>query len=288
MKGHMLLIALAFTRAVALSVSDYAGTQPECTHDRETAFRSIRDGSGTLWVFHTTHNAGTSLKNIIDGNMPEAKYSHVQGVSLEPGHWYYDSLFGEGGLRSDPLNKLVPCDSNKFVSVYPVRHPLPRILTGDGSWTTNATANTDKCNTDNYGLRKLLGKPFGVPLSREDIERAKRRVESFDVVLDTATFGDSVGAMCKAVGFSECTLQTLNHLLTKNSARTEEDVLERVGPSVFAKWKELNAPEIEVYQYAKKLAADFVARHSGVTEQKDSSKVDAEDEFSSAHTWVCN
>jgi len=282
MKGYMLLIALAVTRAVSLSVPVYAGTQPECSHDRETAFRSIRAGTGSLWVFHTTHNAGSNLRGLISKNMPEANYSDAQGVSLEPGHWYYDNLYGEYGLHPNPLNELVPCDSNKFVSVYPVRHPLPRILTGDGMFTTNATANTDKCNTDNYGLRKLLGKPFGIPLSREDIERAKRRLESFDIVLDVATFGDSVGAMCRAIGFSDCELNKAAYV------RTEEDVLEGVGPSVFAKWKERNAPEIELYLHAKKLAADFVARNPGASaERPDSSKVAANDEDTSAHTWVC-
>lgn len=290
MKRHMLLTALAITRAASLSVSVNVDTEPECSHDREAAIRSVRDGTGTLWMFHTTHNAGTSLRQLIDVYMPEAEYSRSQGFSLEPGHWYYESLFGEGGLRPEPLNELVPCDSDNFVSVYPARHPLPRILVHDDMWTSNATANTDKCNTDNYGLRKLLGIRSGVPLGREDIERAKRRLESFDVVLDMATLGDSVGAMCKALGFSDCKLQHLRNG-GSTAAHSEEDVLEKVGPSTFAKWKERNAPEIEVYEHAKKLAADFVARNPGASataEPKNSSRGAAtKDEDTSAHTWVC-
>lgn len=289
MHGLMLLTALAVARAVSLSLSLHVGTVAECSHDQEVAFRSIQDGTGSIWVFHVTHNAGTSLHNLMMKHMPiGATPYHVKGqnLTLEPGHYYYDNLFGERGLDPFPLKEQVPCDSDKFVSVFPVRNPLPRILTGDGMWTTSAIQNTDKCNTDNYGLRKLLGKSFQGPINRSDIEFAKRRLESFDIVLDIATYEDSVGAMCKALGFSECVLPHRN----SHSAFSEDDVLETVGPELFAKWKERNAPELEVYRHAQKLAADFVARYHGAlapdARQQEQVLENADDSL--AHErWLC-
>jgi len=290
MRGLLLLTALA----VAGAFSFRGETLAECSHDREAAFRSIQDGTGSIWIFHVTHNAGSSLKTLINQHMPMGPtpvYERGQDVSLEPGHFYYDNLFGESGLHSYPLQEQVPCESNKFVSVFPVRHPLPRILTHDGSWTTSATTNTDKCNTDNYGLRKLLGKSFQDSINRADIEFAKRRLESFDIVLDTATYNESAGAMCKALGFSEseCVMTHVNQA-HPDSAVSEHDVLDKVGPDVFAKWKERNAPELEVYRHAQKLAADFVARYPGarVLDSQEQKRVQEKADDSLAHErWLC-
>jgi hypothetical protein len=285
----MLGLVLPITLAIARAVSLHVGTPlAECSHDQEAAFRSIQDGTGSVWAFHVTHNAGTSFKSLISGYMPMGEQPHRENgqLALEPGRYYYDNLYGEGGLNSVPLKEQVPCDTNKFVSIFPVRNPLPRILSGDGSWTTSANKYTDKCNTDNYGLRKLLGKSFWAPINRTDIEFAKRRLESFDIVLDIATYEDSVGAMCKALGFSECVLPHRN----SHSAFSEDDVLETVGPELFAKWKERNAPELEVYRHAQKLAADFVARYHGAlapdARQQEQVLENADDSL--AHErWLC-
>jgi len=289
MRGLLLLTALA----VASAFSFRGDTLAECSHDREAAFRSIQDGTGSIWIFHVTHNAGSSLKTLINQHMsegPKPFYERGQDVSLEPGRFYYDNLFGESGLHSYPLQEHVPCESNKFVSVFPVRNPLPRILTHDGSWTPSAAANTDKCNTDNYGLRKLLGKSFQDSISRADIEFAKRRLESFDIVMDIAAYDESAGAMCKALGFSECVMPHVNqaHL---NSAVSEQDVLDKVGPDVFAKWKERNAPELEVYRHAQKLAADFVARYPGARvpdPQEQKRTVEQADDTLAHERWLCD
>jgi hypothetical protein len=287
MHGLLLIIALAVARAVSLHV----GTLAECFHDRKAAFQSIQDGTGSIWIFHVTHNAGTSLQGLISKHVPMgATPYHLQGqnFTLEPGRYYYDNLIGERGLGSFPLKEQVPCDSNKFVSIFPVRNPLPRILTYDGSWTTTATENTDKCNTDNYGLRKLLGKSSQDPINGTDIEFAKRRLESFDIVLDVATYKESAGAMCKALGFSECVLPHMNS--HHHAAFSEDDILEKVGPELFAKWKQRNAPELEVYQHAQKLAADFVARYQGAraldSQEQEQVQEKADDQFAHGR-WLC-
>jgi len=264
MQRYLLLSALAFARAVSLRV----GTVAECSHDREAAFRSIQDRSGSLWMFHVTHNAGTSIGHLITQHLTRGRSTAEHGLTFEKGSYYSDEIIGEYGFGPRPLNEQVPCDSNRFVSIFPVRNPLPRILTADGAWTTTSTGHTEDCNTDNYGLRKLVGKSFHDPINRTDIEFAKRRLESFDIVMDVAALKESAGAMCRALGFSACTLPQINKgsgLLSpgQQSAASEEDVLEKVGPDLFAKWKERNAPELEVYRYAQKLSADFVARYPG-------------------------
>jgi len=61
MHGLLLLAALAAARAFSFRGEPLA----ECSHDREAAFRSIQDGTGSVWLFHVTHNAGTSLINMM-------------------------------------------------------------------------------------------------------------------------------------------------------------------------------------------------------------------------------
>jgi len=281
---RLVFIALAFVRAVSLHV----GFQAECSHDGEAAIRSIQNKQGSLWVFHTTHNAGTSIKALLEQNLPPATYKDsglLPEYQLEAGRYYYGAFAGEGGLKSNPLNEQVPCDSNKFLSVYPMRHPLVRILAGDGNWITTADANTDKCNTDNYGLRKLIGKNFGEPLNRTDVELAKQRLESFDIILDVMTLDESVGAMCQALGFRNCALPTLG--IDRDTAKTEEDVLERVGQERFNEWKVRNGPEIEVYQYGQKLAAAFVDRYPGPPADVRPLRLKSLDGALSTERWIC-
>ena len=173
------LAALVCAPAAGLQLEPHhAKASPECEHNREAAFRNFQEGRGSLWLFHVTHNAGTSLLLSLIKENAELSELHVdpsvgmRESDLQPRKVYYDGIYGEGGLRSAPLSEQVPCKSDRFVSIIAVRNPLLRILSGDGHWTTNATHYTDKCNVDNYGLRKLVGRSFSETLTPEDVKLA--------------------------------------------------------------------------------------------------------------------
>jgi len=258
----------------------------ECSHDRQSAFESLRNGSGSLWLFHVTHNAGTSLLRFLGDNLERSTLKNhddrLRAGDLEPGHFYY-GVAGEIGLRAEPFQSQMPCESDRFVSVFPVRDPLPRILTGDGSFTTTAYNNTDGCNTQNYGLRKLIGKDFRQPLTAQDVEFAKRRIASFDIILDVATLEDSVASMCVALGFQKCDL----HKASGHGVKTSQEVLEEVGPAVYSKWRERNAPEIELYEYAQKLAADFVRKYPSPRPPQEVGRAQEAEDRAGSDRWIC-
>lgn len=291
----LVLVALPFllpaSALQSTGPSTHRAGQVECSHDREAALRNLRRGSASLWIFHTTHHAGTSLNAVIDANMEMSSVEHgssgLQEAELELGRWYYDKLFGEGGLLPAPLQSQVPCESDKFVSVYPTRDPIARILSGDGRWTTNATHYTDSCNTDNYGLRKLIGKAFGEALTPQDVELAKRRLDSFDAVLDVSSMADSVNALCKAAEFKVCTHPWVSG---KHHVLSREEILELVGPRVYETWMRRNAPELEMYAHAQQLAQNFINEYPRAHDGFPAPAREEGDSVQAADTdrWLCH
>lgn len=265
--------------------------QAECSHDREAALANWKSGKASLWGLHVTHQGSLTIGEMLANNFQEATQNgkvkrRIREENLEPGRYYLRSLISELGLASSPMKEQVPCNSSKFVSFFVVRDPVSRIIEGDGTWTTTADHHVDSCNTDNYGLRKLIGKSFqhGGPFTREDVEFAKRRLDSFDIVLDMATFDRSVGAMCQALGLTDCRLRQNEW----KGIATQQEVLERVGPETYKRWVERNAPELEVYEYGKQLASNFIAQHPEarmpeLMEMRTKAGVEAE----SSQKWIC-
>lgn len=287
------LAALAFSPAAGLQLEPQAEAfPPECEHDREAAFRNFQEGRGSLWLFHVTHNAGTSLLQLVKENAELSEFRVDPNVGmresdLEPGKVYYDWVFGEQGLRSRPFSEQVPCKSDRFVSVFAVRNPLPRILSGDGMWTTNATDYTDRCNTDNYGLRKLVGRRFEEALTPDDVKLAKSRLQAFDIILDVETMYESMGGMCKALGFKSCPRPWVG---SNHGATSLEEVKAKVGPAVFNKWMEINAPELEVYQFAQKISREFLGNYRMPPDVPNATRAEAAhevDDTSDQH-WICS
>jgi len=223
--------------------------QPECSHNRQAALKNYKEGKANAWFFHITHHAGTTLRKMAkendiskDDNFAHMESDHRAGtLTINPKILYTD--FTEKDLPKN-LAESLPCNSDEFVSIINIRDPIWRILSGDGSWVTNGTLNTDACNTDNYGLRKLIGKGFGNALTESDVAFAKQRLEMFDIVIDVAQISDSMKMLCSELGWKKCSVEQ----------RPQADPKTMVPPEVYEKWVQRNRPELEVYRYAQTLS----------------------------------
>ncbi|CAK0807995.1 unnamed protein product, partial [Prorocentrum cordatum] len=161
---------------------------------------------GRLFFFHITHHAGTNIKSIL-------KLSGLCEINADPFlvapdnstlRWF-NVWKEESEIPPEDLSSFMPCDSDGFVSVVSLRDPIERTFAGDGMWKTFANGtNMDMCSSDNYGLRKLIDKPLPANLSWEDVEFAKRRLASFDLIIDQGNYATSMKLLCAELGLSYC------------------------------------------------------------------------------------
>jgi len=159
-------------------------------------------------------------------------------------HRWINFYFEEELLPNANLTQALPLLADDVVSLTSVRDPIGRIFSGDGMWkTTPEGENMDKCNTDNYGLRKIIGKRFNQHLTWEDVEFAKRRLERFDVVLDQGDFVESSKLLCAELGWSYCGVDSKPH------RRPEEYLSKEKYDYLVHK----NRFELAFYKYAQEL-----------------------------------
>jgi hypothetical protein len=272
------------------SVTASSGTsRAECEHDRAKAISNFRRGSGAIWFYHITHNAGTSFRYVAQKNTKE--HTPPKGSV-----WYQDApptsfsfpweeKMLPSGVR---LEQIMPCTSDDWVSVISMRHPVGRILSGDGRWTTTGQYNVNNCNTDNYGLRMLIGKKFDEPITKEDVALAKQRLDSFDFVLDVGDFTRSLKEMCYELGWSNCT----QHPMQLQQARSHQNTSaqDKVPAELYAKWMHRNRYEIELYQYAQNISRRLIATLPMEAEELKSLTETSEsfaDQSESDLEWIC-
>jgi len=229
---------------------------PECMHDRDRTLENVKRGSGSIWIYHTTHHAGTYLRITAEkngwkdaGSTGRKNGCALGEADLQDHQFFYDGVCGEHGMYGvTNLGKSFPCSSDKFFKITSMRHPVLRILAQNNT-------SLDDCGTDNYGLRKLIGKPFGEPITKADVELAKARLSAFDIVLDVEHLHTGIPALCEKLGWTEnCKNEWGNHQDADAKHKAKLAALKNDQPLVYQKWVNRNAPEMEVYEHAKKLA----------------------------------
>jgi len=230
--------------------------QPESVaFNTELAFQNVKNGIGSVWLFHTTHNAGTSLLALFEQQglswKRKGRGCFIQEADLATPTLFYDDVCGERGIFGDSQfgdfgNRFVR-NTSKLVTVYPIRHPIHRNMAGGGnSWETCP----DAWFMDNYGLRKLIGLEPGVPITKAHIEFAKARAASFDIIADMTEFSKGLEVLCGSFGW-DCK----NSHPGKDSEHSNKvDKLKQNHNDIYNRWVKLNAPEIEFYEFAKKLS----------------------------------
>lgn len=241
----------------------------------------MNSGAGSVWLFHTTHNAGTSLLRLFKAHgyvwNPDSRHHNQtsQGGGkagcfieekdlVQPKSLFYDDVCGERGMNVPigEFDKKFSRNSDKLLTIYPIRHPLHRNMAGDrmGGWEQYP----DGCFTDNYGLRKLLGIGFDVHIEKHHIEAAKARAASFDIVMDMTNFTKGIETLCSHLDWS-----------CKNNGpvvdQAHQDRLSHFRSEhrdIYNRWVERNAPEMEFYEFAKELSQRRLADLSKVKEEK--------------------
>jgi len=219
------------------------------------AIENVKRGTGSVWLFHTTHNAGTSLKDLFQGeglspsNQDPSCSIDETDLEINPKTLYYDNVCGEYGItqKIGDFGKKFSRNSNKLVAVYPIRHPILRIMSGDGDGTWEEYP--DGCFTDNYGLRKVLGLDIDVSITQDHIEAAKARAASFDIIADMTKFSEGMETICQSFYW---TCENANPDLDIQH-ENKMDKIKRDHPEIYQRWLKRNAPEIEFYEFARAL-----------------------------------
>lgn len=226
----------------------------ECVHDREAAFRNAREGKACQWFYHITHHGGTTLTQLAESNGrsidKDTKLLDSQDTSCSAasGGSTLFKQYQEYAITGS-LGERVPCTRDDFVSIILVRDPLSRIMSHDAGDETNLESNfahMDGCHTDNYGLRKFIGKmSLAEPVTMEDVEFAKRRLRSFDLIIDVGDYHNQATQLCEKLGWSNCEVE----------ARDHQDPRDIMPAAIYEELSRKNQPEIAFYEYARQLAA---------------------------------
>jgi len=281
--------------------SDEVDVKPECIHsgltlseyihNRARALDNAKQHKSSIWIFHITHHAGTSLKGFAEANGWQTTVlpAHLCGLKLEELQdraLYYDSVCGEHGMTGVVnLADSFPCSSDKLFMITSMRNPILRIIAGGGGYPQNP--NTDDCGTDNFALRKLIDKPFGEPITRADVELAKARLSAFDIVVDAENMGNTIPALCGMLGWTEkCTGGALDAAETDQIHAAKLVAFQQDHPDLYHKWVKRNAPEMELYEHAKSLS--IASGSSSIMESMPMSK-SLETFYDTAETaWSCH
>jgi len=230
------------------------------------AIENVNSGAGSIWLFHTTHNAGTSLVNVFNAHgfkwnndTLKSRHCSIEEKDLaQPNTLFYNDVCGEIGMsvKIGEFDKKFSRNSDKLLTIYPIRHPIHRNLAYDGmkTWKDDPYA----CFTDNYGLRKLLGIGFDVHIEKHHVEAAKARAASFDIVMDMTNFTEGLNTLCSQLDWS-C---TNNNPAADQAHYDKVSTLHSRHREIYKNWFERNAPEMEFYKFARALSqrrlADFL------------------------------
>jgi len=264
------------------------------------AIENVNSGAGSIWLFHTTHNAGTSLVNVFNAHgfkwNSDSLSRHHCSIDEEdlkqPNTLFYNDVCGEFGLKVKigEFDKKFSRNSAKLLTIYPIRHPIHRNMATDGMKTWKD--DPDACFTDNYGLRKLLGIGFNVHIEKHHVEAAKARAASFDIVMDMTNFTEGLNTLCSHLDWS-C---KNGHPAVDQKHQDKVSMLHSRHREIYKKWLERNAPEMEFYEFAKELSQrrleEFLKIKEAAAFSKSSLRIPSEPisvAFQQEQTqWLCN
>lgn len=227
----------------------------ECMHNRRAALRNARHGNACEWFYHITHHGGTTLTDLAEKNGiyidrdTNLLQSQDRACSASQGGRTLFKQYQEYAIGGS-LAERVPCTRDDFVSIILVRDPLSRIMSHDAMFETRPETNfqhMNECHVDNYGLRKFIGKmSLAKPVTPADVEFAKRRLRSFDLIIDVDDYHNQALQLCQKLGWSTCEVE----------AREHHDPKDIMPAEIYAKLSQKNQPEVAFYEYAKQLAAE--------------------------------
>lgn len=251
------------------------------------AINNTRKGTASVWLFHTTHNAGTSLQRLFSrkgfpwNRKGRGCFIEEKDLEANPHNFFYNDVCGEQGLsqKFGDFDKMFYRKTSKLVTIYPIRHPIYRNLAHDdmGNWKNTP----DGCFTDNYGMRKLLGLTFDVEINRSHIEAAKARAASFDIVADMTQFSEGLKVICDSFGW-HCAADS-----SRDKHHIEEVATFHLEhPDIYERWIRRNAPEIELYEFAKMLSRRKISTYSHHPKM-DKEVVLNIVELEDRETWIC-
>lgn len=249
---------------------------------------NYRNGTGLIVNVHITHHGGTTFCHAV-GKSPDAKGGTpsqacwiVRGQDGPPPNyphhnpwmadetsrniatarkvfhmisWEYDSP------PSVALQETNWEDPNLF-SVIVMRHPIKRLLAGDGRvarkypGVTKGTAMRETLEryatsnfTDNYALRVLAGRECcqGKDTGRKHLNTAKALIQRFSVVIDIECLSESLQLLAK----NEWNI-TLGKLY---NGKKRDDPRTRIGHSdIYAQLEIRNQMDIELYNWSKSIS----------------------------------
>jgi len=279
---------------------------------RETQIHSYHNGTGLILNVHVTHHGGTAVCSVLrsandvptlDGyqsevpgfacmgdnaNISGGVYQHDQktvpwigqnetAIGISKARKFFHTISWEfGGAPKRDLH-LTDWENPRLVSIFVIRHPLGRLLAGDGDvnrfypggletepnetlrheywWDyANGTNKLAKSNTNNYAMRVLSSNECceGTESDVQYFQQAKALMKRFTVILDIDCLNDGLSELGKVLNVTFDCEKSLTCAKAKKKVATRKSYAERIGfNDVYQFLSEKNKYDIELYEWAK-------------------------------------
>jgi hypothetical protein len=237
-------------------------------------------GTGMIVYMHVTHNAGTTVLGLAKKNvmlMPdnvgsiwnpcEKVNSYTASSCSFPYKQIADGLaqanaYLESNMDLVSIEHVLPAsgpfdtiwESPGLVFVTTMRHPIGRILSGDGTKGFNEKKKGDYSRwawtqmANNYNVRCFTGRFGTVSLTRQDLEVAKYRLRQFSVVFILEWMTESLKLACTVLRWQNC------KVAPPTKSKGHESPRSRIGnDTVYSFLVERNSLDVELYHYAVEL-----------------------------------
>jgi hypothetical protein len=243
-------------------------------------------GTGTIVYMHVTHNAGTTILGLAkaDGLAMPNTIGSIWNPCSSGDSWgadtcifpYKDKTFPhteiadglvqanaylESKLDFVSIEHVLPASgpfdtiwgSSGLVFVTTMRHPIGRILAGDGTSGFSEKMTGDYSRwawsraSNNYNIRCFTGGFQKTVLTRQDLEIAKYRLRQFTVVFILEWLTESLKLACAVLQWQSCEVsQSRKGAHASSRSRFGND-------TVYSFLVERNSLDIEFYNYAVEL-----------------------------------
>jgi hypothetical protein len=278
------------TKEIGASNELNSGPRRNIDAIKELQKQNYKNGTALMLNIHITHHGGTAFcgRMRLVGPTPERFCANVNDEQAESipdfdakeydptrsayrpwsyndtsqyiaiNRKYFHMVSWEFGILPKPSLHATNWEDPNLVSVAIIRHPISRLLAGDGiknsfNLTTEKgwwdySNGTDHC--DNFCLRRLSDRPSeccqGEFTSRTHLKAAKKLLQRFTFVIDIACLDAGMEAMAWELGFELPEIPAADH-------STNLPYRERVGfDDVYDFLLSQNKLDIELYEWSKK------------------------------------
>lgn len=233
--------------------------------------KCLRFRKGALYLYHVRKAAGTTIREILNqvAKLWHVDYYETEGISLNLDFQKLNGIFTVTTMRN-PINRIVSLYWYEHVGWYDgVLKQTSRCKTfkewvdawRDGSeWKQNFISKNPRnvyVEIENYYVKMLSGWTGEKEVDEEDLEKAKKVLNNFDVILLTEWMSDETQVNAIHALFPSHA-RAANRRMVKGDKKAKERLKDSLAPdedSIIEELISINELDLKLWEYVQSLSA---------------------------------